>query len=165
MFFIEELKRIICEKKIENLGIFVDMDGVIADYRFGEGNNIINNIAGTYGNKRPIKTTINNLKEISKNVKCDMHIISSCLFKEQKEEKIDWIKENIPFINKNNVNIMISKNFELRKELKVEKVLEIMKANKYDYSILIDDTHEILFLAIKKSEGRIIPMHVITLLD
>lgn len=165
MFFIEELKRIIYEKKVENLGIFVDMDGVIADYRFGEGNNIINNISGVYRNKRPIKTTISNLKEILKEVKCDLHIISSCLFTEQKEEKIDWIEENIPFINKNNINIIISRNFELRKELKIDKVLEIMKVNKYDYSILIDDTHEILFLAIKKSEGKIIPMHVITLLD
>lgn len=165
MFFVEEIKRIVLKNKIKKLGIFVDMDGVIADYRFGEGKNIIDNVSGVYINKRPIKTTINNLKEIMKEINGDLHIISSCLFEEQKEEKVEWINKNMQFINENNINIIISKNFELRKELKVDKILEIMKVKGYDYSILIDDTHEILFLALNKSQGKIIPMHVITLLD
>ena len=165
MFFIDELKKIIDEKNIKNLGIFVDMDGVIADYRFGEGKNIINNIPNVYANKRPIKTTINNLKKISKEIKCDINIISSCLYNEQKVEKINWIDKNVNFISKENIYIIISKNFEARKEMKVNKISEIMKKKQYDYSILIDDTHEILFLALEKGKGKIIPMHVITLLD
>ncbi len=165
MFCIEEISNIVSKKQIKKLGIFVDMDGVVADYRFGEGKNIINNIQGVYLNKRPIKTNINILKEMIKEIKCDLHIISSCLFEEQKKEKIIWIEKNMPFVNKENINIIISENFELRKEIKVDKILEKMKNNDYDYSVLIDDTHEILFLALSKSNGKIIPMHVVSLLD
>ena len=165
MFFIEEIKKLILNNKINRLGIFIDMDGVIADYRFGEGENIKNNIQGIYINKRPIKTNIDILKIIKKNIKCELHIISSCLFEEQKNEKLEWLNKNMKFIKKNNIDIVISDNFENRKELKVDKILEKMKIHNYDYSILIDDTHEILFLALKKSNGKIIPFHVVTLLD
>lgn len=165
MFFIDELKKIVDERNIKHLGMFVDMDGVIADYRFGEGKNIINNIPNTYASKRPIKTTINNLKKISNEIKCDINIISSCLYNEQKTEKINWLDKNVPFISKENIYIINSKDFEARKEIKVDEILEVMKKKQYDYSILIDDTHEILFLALKKGKGKIIPIHVITILD
>jgi hypothetical protein len=46
VFIIEELKKYNNEK----LAIFVDMDGVVADYRFGEGTNIKNNVEGVYLN-------------------------------------------------------------------------------------------------------------------
>lgn len=64
MFFIEEIKKIKedCSNKI---AIFVDMDGVIADYRFGEGENIEKNVPRTYLNKRAINTSINILKEVN----------------------------------------------------------------------------------------------------
>ena len=165
MFFIEEIKKLIINNKINKLGIFIDMDGVVADYRFGEGENIKNNIQGTFINKRPIKTNIDILKIIKENIKCELHIISSCLFEEQKNEKLEWLNKNMKFIKKDNIDIVISDNFENRKQLKVDKILEKMKMNNYDYSILIDDTHEILFLALKKSNGKIIPFHVVTLLD
>ena len=82
MFFIEEIKKLIINNKINKLGIFIDMDGVVADYRFGEGENIKSNIQGTYINKRQIKTNIDILKIIKENINCELHIISSCL---------DWI--------------------------------------------------------------------------
>ena len=58
MYFINELKNI-SEENSNNIAIFIDMDGVVADYRFGEGKNIENNVFGTYLNKRPILTAIN----------------------------------------------------------------------------------------------------------
>ena len=36
---------------------------------------------------------------------------------------------------------------------------------KYDKVIMIDDTHDILFLAIKEIGDKVIPYHVITLFD
>ena len=57
MYLLEVLKEFVKNKKIDSLAIFVDMDGVIADYRFGEGDNIKNNVKGTYLKKRPIYTT------------------------------------------------------------------------------------------------------------
>ena len=41
----------------------------------------------------------------------------------------------------------------------------IKKSRKNDYALLIDDTHEILFLVQKESNGKIIPIHIVTLLD
>ena len=62
MYLLEEIKKIIGNTS-KKIGIFVDMDGVVADYRFGEGENIKNNKPGLYLDKRPIYTTINNLKK------------------------------------------------------------------------------------------------------
>lgn len=39
MYFINELKKI-SEENSSNIAIFIDMDGVVADYRFGEGKNM-----------------------------------------------------------------------------------------------------------------------------
>ena len=100
MYLLEELKKII-ENNKKRITIFIDMDGVVADYRFGEGKNIKNNKPGLYLNKRPICTTINNLKKINDELECEMCILSSCLYKEQAEEKgfSVALKEQYEFIS------------------------------------------------------------------
>ena len=70
----------------------------------------------------------------------------------------------MPFIDKKHQLFVVSNTFEDRKMLKINKIKEIMK-NKYDKVIMIDDTHDILFLAIKKLGDKVIPYHVITLFD
>lgn len=163
MFFVEELKRI-RNNYSGRIALFIDMDGVVADYRFGEGKNIENNIKGTYLNKRPIKTTIEVLKKVSNNFDFDMFILSSCRFQEQIEEKSEWLKVNMPFIQEEKYLFVISDTFEDRKIMKINKIKEIMN-EKYNNAILIDDTHDILFLAIKELKDKVIPYHVITLID
>ena len=76
MYLLNEIINIIEKNKTKKIAIFVDMDGVVADYRFGEGNNIKSNVPGTYSNKRPIETTINNLKQIHEKTHCEMFILS-----------------------------------------------------------------------------------------
>lgn len=163
MFFIEELKKITNQKDCK-MAIFVDMDGVVADYRFGEGKNIENNVSGTYLYKRPIYTVINILKTVNEELNFDIYILSSCRYKEQAEEKSEWLEKYMPFINKNNQIFVIASTFEDRKMLKINKVKELLD-KKYDKAVMIDDTHDILFLAIKELNDRVIPYHVITLLD
>lgn len=163
MFFVEELKRI-RNNYSGRIALFIDMDGVVADYRFGEGKNIENNIKGTYLNKRPIKTTIEVLKKVSNNFDFDMFILSSCRFQEQIKEKSEWLKVNMPFIQEEKYLFVISDTFEDRKIMKINKIKEIMN-EKYNNAILIDDTHDILFLAIKELKDKVIPYHVITLID
>ena len=76
--FIKELTKI--SKENNKIAIFIDMDGVVADYRFGEGKNIENNVPGTYLNKRPIKTTIETLRKINEIFDFDMYNITCMLF-------------------------------------------------------------------------------------
>lgn len=163
MFFISELKRISKENK-GKIVIFIDMDGVVADYKFGEGKNIENNVPGTYLNKRPILTAINILKEVSNTFDFDMYILSSCRHDEQAIEKSNWLEKNMSFIDKKHQLFVISNTFEDRKILKINKIKELTN-KKYDKAIMIDDTHDILFLAIKELGDKVIPYHVITLFD
>ena len=62
--FLQQLKgkRKTTLKYSKKISIFVDMDGVVADYRFGELENIKNNKPDLYLNKKSMYTTINNLK-------------------------------------------------------------------------------------------------------
>lgn len=165
MFIIGEIKKIMEERKIKSLGVFVDMDGVIADYRFGEGKDILANKNSVYLKKRPINTIINVLKQINKEIDCKMHILSSCYHAEQAIEKNDWLDKYAPFSENEKRIIVVSDNFESRKQMKIDKIIETMKKNQYDYVVLIDDTHDILFLAIETLHEKVIPFHVITLLD
>lgn len=163
MFFLEEVMKI-KDNCTDKIAIFVDMDGVVADYRFGEGENIENNVIGTYLNKRPIKTSINILKEISNKIGFDMYILSSCRHNEQAIEKSKWLKKHMPFIDKKHQLFVVSNTFENRKLLKINKIKEVIN-DKYDKVIMIDDTHDILFFAIKELGNKVIPYHVITLFD
>lgn len=65
-----------------NLGIFVDMDGVIAEYKYGEGTNIKDNVSGVYLEKRPLTSIIDVLRLVSERYNIDTFILSSCLFYE-----------------------------------------------------------------------------------
>ena len=164
MYLLDELKKII-ENNKKRITIFIDMDGVVADYRFGEGENIKNNKPGLYLNKRPIYTTINNLKKINDELECEMCILSSCLYKEQAEEKSLWLDTYMPFIKNKNKIFVLSQNFESRKKIKIDKIREKLDSNECELAILIDDTHDILFLALSELKEKVISFHVITLID
>ena len=164
MYLLEEIKKII-NNNSKKISIFVDMDGVVADYRFGEGENIKNNKQGLYLNKRPIYTTINNLKKINEEIDCEMFILSSCLYREQAEEKRLWLDKYMPFIRSENKIFVLSQNFESRKKIKIDKIKEKLDSNECELAILIDDTHDILFLALSELREKVIPFHVITLID
>lgn len=163
MYFINELKKI-NEENPGKIAMFIDMDGVVADYRFGEGKDIENNVPGIYLNKRPISTAINILKEVKNTFDFDIYILSSCRYDEQAVEKSIWLEKNMPFIDKNCQLFVVSNTFENRKILKINKIKETIN-NKYAKAIIIDDTHDILFLAIKELGNMVIPYHVITLFD
>ena len=165
MFLLEEIKKIRKQKKIQKLVIFVDMDGVIADYRFGEGKNIENNIKGVYINKRPIYTTINNLKKINEESWIEMYILSSCFYKEQAEEKTKWLRKYAPFFNEKNMFFTMNNNFGDRKQAKIDVIKRFLESNDCDFVALIDDTHEILFKGIQQLGEKFIPFHAITLID
>src|SRR5574344_539677 len=88
--------------KNRKLIIFVDMDGVIADYNFN------NNL--DFKHKRPLNTNINELYELSMLENVELHILSICKQNYQIREKNDWLNKYAPFFLKENRTIISKEN-------------------------------------------------------
>jgi len=122
--------------KNEKIKLYIDMDGVIADY------DVLN--ASNYDKKRPLKTNIKVLEDLSNNNNIEMYILSISRYNEGLEEKNTWLDENVKFIPKSN-RIIISReanNFIKSKNLKSNffKKLDRDKS----IIILIDDDPRVL---------------------
>ena len=129
------------EQEIKKLGdgkikIFVDMDGVIADYIVGEARN--------YHLKRPIKNNIENLKRVSEFENVEMYILSISRLARGAEEKNIWLDEVAPFFKKENRNIIIREDNGFMSAIDLK--LLFMKHLERDGSkiVMIDDDPEIL---------------------
>lgn len=125
MFFKEELE------KIEgNIELYIDMDGVIADFDVGNPKD--------YDKKRPLKDSITKLEEISKMPNVNMHILSITRMSSGIEEKNNWLDKFAPFFKKEN-RIIISReenNFENSADLKTDYLKNhLIKGT----TILVDD--------------------------
>ena len=132
MFFEEEIKKLGNNK----IKIFVDMDGVIADYNVG--------YAKDYHQKRPLISNIEKLEKVSKMENVEMYILSVARLNVGVEEKNIWLDEFAPFFKKENRNIIPREEngFMAAKDLK----LLFMKNLERDGSIIvvIDDDPQIL---------------------
>ncbi|MGE5455800.1 MAG: hypothetical protein ACM3O4_01660 [Ignavibacteriales bacterium] len=97
MYFANKIKDLIGNNKA---AIFVDMDGVIADFEF---------LAPLeFRNKRPLTTNINTLKEVSLLENVELYILSVCRKDFEIEDKNYWLDNHAPFFKKEN-RIIISK--------------------------------------------------------
>ena len=129
-------KEIILELlKHKNIDLFVDMDGVIASYDFGNPKD--------FDKKRPLKTNIKTLEEISKLNGITMNILSICKKDSQIKEKNDWLDIHASFFEKD-------KRYILSKETIINTSSPNMKLNFLrDYQsnnqkILLDDDNQVL---------------------
>lgn len=148
--------------------IFVDMDGVIADY--DNDPNFDKYVKGFYLKKRPIKTTINIFKEISTIPNVDLYLLSGHagedkIYKE--EEKKTWIEKNAPFFKKenrifNSPRVFDNESNRIGKAKSIEKILE---DNLYDNVFQIDDDVRVIKGTNNYSKGKITMLHVISILD
>lgn len=131
------------DKKIK---LFVDMDGVIADYEVG--------LARDYDKKRPLKSNIKKLKEISENPNIEMNILSVTRHDKGFEEKNIWLDKYAPFFQKKNRNIISreSNGFEKSSILKANFVKDL-KRNKV---IIIIDDDPIVLKRIKKTNEDVV---------
>ena len=131
------------DKKIK---LFVDMDGVIADYEVG--------LARDYDKKRPLKSNIKKLKEISENQNIEMNILSVTRHEKGFEEKNIWLDKYAPFFQKKNRNIISreSNGFEKSSILKANFVKDL-KRNKV---IIIIDDDPIVLKRIKKTNEDVV---------
>ena len=118
------------------LKIFVDMDGVIADY------NVIK--LTDYSKKRPLYSNIKKLEEVSKKENVELYILSVSIRTKGIEEKNEWLDRYAPFFDRNK-RIIISKEENKSissKILKVNYIKNIVKDN--SKIIIIDDDPYIL---------------------
>ena len=97
MYFVTKIKELLGNNKGV---IFVDMDGVIADFEFL--------LPLDFRNKRPLTTNINTLKEVSLLENVELYILSVCKKDSQIVDKNEWLDETAPFFKKEN-RIIISK--------------------------------------------------------
>ena len=130
--------------KNKKIKIYVDMDGVIADYDVGK--------ACEYDKKRPLLTNIEALREVSKDKNVEMFILSITRMTIGRDEKNRWLDKYVEFIKVEN-RFIISReehNFMPSKTLKKKFVKNI----KRDESIIIviDDDPAIIDEIRKSSE-------------
>ena len=130
--------------KNKRIKIYVDMDGVIADYDVGN--------ACEYDKKRPLLTNIEALREVSKNKNVEMFILSITRMTIGRDEKNRWLDKYVEFIKPENRYIISREehNFMPSKTLKKKFVKNI----KRDESIIIviDDDPAIIDEIRKSSE-------------
>ena len=111
----------------KHIKLFVDMDGVIADYRFND--------ARDYDKKRPLYSNIKKLEIISKLPNIELYIFSATRYNNGTNEKHYWLDTFAPFFKKEN-RIIISREAN---NMEKSSVLKANYLNKYkrDGSIII----------------------------
>ena len=147
----------------KKINIYVDMDGVVADYdaiNFKENKDKDD----VYLNKRPVLSSINVLKEISIMENVTLNILSCTKRNNQKEGKIIWLSKYMNFIKKENINLISREEKEFMKAclIKSEFLKNHYKEN--EINIMIDDSHDVL-KEIENLDLEIIPLHITSILD
>lgn len=137
---------VLVKYKDKKIKLYVDMDGVIADYDIG--------MPRDYDKKRPLISNIAKLEEISKNTNIEMNILSVTRHDKGFEEKNIWLDEFAPFFPKKNRNIISreSNGFEKSSILKANFVKDL-KRNKV---IIIIDDDPIVLKRIKKTNEDVV---------
>ena len=133
MYFINEVKKKYKNNQIE---IYVDMDGVLADY------SIYNPY--DFKNKRPVKTTINIISELSKLKNVSINILSICKKNEDILLKKEWLRKYTEFINQENCYIISKEDYPISKSKELKLNFLKSKLTPTSKIILIDDDNEIL---------------------
>ena len=128
-------------KKIK---IFWDMDGTCASMEMQKKEQKLEK--GFFKSKRPIKTIIS-LMKLFHTLGAENYILSFCGYYYQKEDKIDWLKNNCDFIDLNNIIIIPRKEPDVKpanskQELKAEYIKDYILPNEIVY--MIDDNESVL---------------------
>lgn len=122
--------------KDKKIRLFVDMDGVVADFDVGK--------PCDYDKKRPLLTNIEVLREIAKRDNIEMHILTITRQTIGRDEKNRWLDQYMEFIKKENRHI-ISREENNKISSRVLKNRFLKKVKRDDsVIIMIDDDPSIL---------------------
>ena len=142
------------DKKIR---LYVDMDGVIADYDVG--------IASDYDKKRPLYSNLSKLEKISQMPNVDLHILSVTRMSNGIGQKNQWLDEFAPFFKKENRNILSREVYNLEKtavDLKYEFMRDLPRD---DTQIIFIDDDPAILRKIKENFTDILLLKDTTLVD
>ena len=121
------LKDYLKQYKGKKIKLFIDMDGVIADYTFDS--------AKDYDKKRPLYDSIKKLEKISKMKNVELFIFSATRYSEGLAQKQWWLDTYAPFFKKEN-RIILSREDNDMTESSVLKG-NYMRDYKRDGSVMI----------------------------
>lgn len=147
----------------KHIDIYIDMDGVIADY------DVINyeknkEEANVYLYKRPVNTVIKILEEISHLENVSLFILSVSRKDNQIDGKVKWLDKNMSYIKKEHINIIPREGNGFKAAHDLKKEFLKSNINKENINIMIDDSHKVLD-AIYELDLDIIPLHITSILD
>ncbi len=129
------LKEFIKQYNDKKIKLFIDMDGVIADYDFGS--------AKRFDKKRPLYDSIKKLEVISKMKNIELYILSVTRLNIGIKEKNTWLDKYVPFIKKEN-RIIISREENDFESSSILKALYLNNLKTTDTIIVIDDDPRVL---------------------
>lgn len=150
------LKEYLKQYENKKIKIYVDMDGVIVDYQVG--------VPYDFHKKRPLKSSISKLEEISKMENIELYILSISRLDEGINQKEEWLDNNAPFFKKEN-RVIISREsneYNLSSYLKAKYLKEL---NRDDGIIIIIDDDPLVLKEIKKTCEDIVLLKDTVLVD
>lgn len=147
---------------LENLGnkkikLYVDMDGVIADYIVGEPYN--------FDKKRPLFSSIEKLKEIAHMDNIELYILSVSKMNEGIEQKEGWLDKYAPFFKKENRVIIPREKYDFKRTSSELKNEYISTLERDDSTIIVIDDDPIILKEIKNSNEDVIVLKDTALVD
>ncbi len=151
------------------IAMFVDMDGVIANLEIDINNSIAANTPGFFLNKRPMRPVIDMLNSVSKISNVDLYILSACGYKNQAEEKREWLETYAPFFKKEKqifvIKEIVNYTRETKSEIKVKNIINTMENKGYDLAIYFEDEYQMLKTAYRLLKDKILCIHISNFID
>ena len=149
--------------KDKKVNIYVDMDGVVADYDMlgFEENKDADDV---YLNKRAVTTTIKVLEEVNSLNNVNLYILSVSRNENQIPGKVKWLEKNMPFITKEQINILPREGNDFKPAHELKKIFLKGNTNPDEVNIMIDDSHSVLY-TLHRSGINVIPLHITSILD
>ena len=132
------------------------MDGVIADYIFGEAKN--------YDKKRPLYDNIDKLKMVSEIYNIEYFILSVTKQISGIEEKNAWLDSYVPFFKKEN-RIIISEEGNSITKSSILKAMYLKEYSRDDSVIIVIDDDPRVLKAIREYNEDIILLKDTVLID
>ena len=150
------LKQYLEQYKDKRVKLFVDMDGVIADYTFGEPKD--------YHKKRPLYDSIKKLESVSEMPNIELYIFSATRKTEGIEQKHWWLDTYAPFFKKEN-RIIISREANNMTKSSTLKANYLKEYKRDDSIIIVIDDDPRNLKEIRKLNDDIILLKDTALID